>query len=66
MADSHKLIAEAAAKLVAQVPPQTAELVARALEQTASSSAPSARTQLSQSLAHAGYRNSANEFLDEW
>lgn len=64
--ESQRFIVEAAAGLAAQLPPQTLELVAKAIQETDMSSSPSARTRITQNVSQPHHRRLAAHFFDQW
>jgi len=66
MDSAHNLVAQAAAKLAAQVPGPTLDAVARAIEEGAASQGLVVRTLVVQQVPHLHYRSLVIGFLDSW
>jgi len=66
MHEGHRFIVEAAARLAAQLPPQTMELVAAVIQNTDKTVSLSPRTRITQSVSQPHHRSLASRFFDDW
>ena len=57
---------EMAIELATRLPAEVLDIVARAIEESPSACAPTARTRISQDVPHPYYRDIAADFLDRW